>query len=176
MGSDFFDRQTVTAPTDICLVCGAIRDANTSGDTCVRCGATPADVHLLLRAGADAYARARNAALALRFDEAREQVAIGTLLGFGFVPAFIELTATLDTLDAPVTSKQGHDYAVAHHLSRTGKFAGGQRIALAKTPIAHELSRLSDLAARRVAYDRALHWVCTALIGTFFVWLVSLFR
>ena len=136
---------TLTVPVTACFVCGAAETR--PGDACSRCGATAADVRALLRAGANAYHAARDAALLARFAEARGHLRVAASLGLANAPAWRELFAAVNAADPPVSAKDAHDYALAYHLASRGRFTDTETIVLPNTPVARELKHLCRNAA-----------------------------
>lgn len=164
------DFGTLTVPRELCYVCAVPNTA--PGDACARCGATVGDVRLLLRAGANAYADARDAALAYRFADARKLLRVARSLGLGQSRAWQELALLVEAADPPVSAKEAADYALAHHLAKERRYDAAQQIALPQTPITATLRRISQLAESEtrqqygVSVIKYLIWgICCVLVG-----------
>lgn len=171
---DDSDLSLLFPPADTCYICGM---AHTTGanaallaspaDDCSRCGATSSDIKLLLRAGANAYADAREAALAHRYADARRHLRFAASLGLGQSAAWWELSRLVGKCDPGVGAKETADYTLAHHLAKEGRFDAVWEMALKPTPIVDELRRLCENAQRQTRQQYGAIVVKYTLWGAF---------
>lgn len=135
----------LTIPTDHCLICGVA--GNRGGGNCPRCGATDADVRLLLRVGAKAYADARANALDGEFVRARENLRLAASLGLTETEPWRQLSDLLEIIDPPVAAEDAKNYDTAWGDALHGKYFPGQVLGLPDTPATRELRQLCEMGA-----------------------------
>ncbi len=169
---DDTDLSVLFPPADACYICGVAHPS--LADTCPRCGATGGDVRLLLRAGADTYEQAREAALAYRFHDAREHLRDAASLGLLQSAAWWELLRLVGKSDPVVSVKETADYALAHHLAKEGRFDAVREMELPQTPVVDELRRLCDNAQKQARQQYGATVVKYALWGAFCILLVTI--
>ena len=140
-------------PTNHCLICG-INGACENG-ICTRCGATEADVRILLRGGAKAYSEARENALAGRFAEARENLRLAASLGISETESWRRLSDLIDATDPAVTAEDARSYRMALSHACQDQFLDGILRGRTDTPITRELNRLCTVGN---AFQKKAKW------------------